>query len=394
MIIIQSRLSSISNIILFISVSCYCLFTNETAQAYTILTPASENKLFIQARRPYSSLVIKVPGNEDSSSLRVEKAMNRNVDTELVKVDGKWAFQGNTYVHYTLTLKNGKNSYTVYPGGKEINIRYRPVRSLLNIDVDDPKAYLFHRSEVVPPECAHCHDQKLPDDAKLDVKRLQKNADFSPVCFSCHRQMIQKNLWQHSPSANVLCWTCHRQGEENTKITMLSGRVDENCFECHVNRQNFKNNYVHGPVGTGDCTVCHDPHGGEYKFELWADAKADLCVGCHLDKKNVLTKTIGYYSHGILQGRGCIVCHSPHADENRFQLYKPINDLCVSCHTFLQGVEKGHPVGNHPLKGKPDPLRKGRELACSSCHNPHGSNYRYILIGDVLGGHVCSKCHH
>ena len=31
---------------------------------------------------------------------------------------------------------------------------------------------------------------------------------------------------------------------------------------------------------------------------------------------------------------------------------------------------------------------------CSTCHNPHGSDYKFLLIGDILGGQVCSQCHY
>ncbi|WP_083817708.1 cytochrome c3 family protein [Thermodesulfatator indicus] len=29
----------------------------------------------------------------------------------------------------------------------------------------------------------------------------------------------------------------------------------------------------------------------------------------------------------------------------------------------------------------------------NSCHNPHGSAYNHLLIGDVVGGKICIKCH-
>ncbi|MDH3360603.1 MAG: cytochrome c3 family protein, partial [Desulfobulbaceae bacterium] len=70
------------------------------------------------------------------------------------------------------------------------------------------------------------------------------------------------------------------------------------------------------------------------------------------------------------------------------------NDLCSGCHLKMKGLLRGHPVGGHPLKGVRDLRRPERELACSGCHNPHGSEFKYLLIGDNLGGHVCTKCHH
>jgi len=368
---------------------------SQQALAVTILTPDPTGKLMIQARRSTTSLILKVINEQEMAGLRVAREGRRDSEPQIIDPMGQWRDSGSIYVHYTLPLKKGNNIFTIFPDERELKIRYRPVRTLINVDFEDPAAYLFHRQTVVPKVCAICHTEKLPEDADLDLKRLERNEDFSPLCFSCHRQLINRSMWLHSPSANVYCMSCHQEGHEKTTITVISGRVDQICFDCHVNKKKFREQpHVHGPVGTGDCTVCHDPHGDKFKFQLWAEHRSGLCIGCHTDKRDLMKRREGFYSHGILRGGGCKACHDPHASETRFQLIKPINELCSSCHTRLLGVEKGHPVGNHPLKGKPDPRRKGRELSCSSCHNPHGSSFRYLLIGDMLGGHVCSKCHH
>ena len=153
--------------------------------------------------------------------------------------------------------------------------------------------------------------------------------------------------------------------------------------------------HIHGPVGTGDCTICHDPHGGNNRFQLWADGKGKLCVICHEDKKKYLAVTPRQKLkvHGILTARGCVACHSPHATDYKFQLFAEINDLCVSCHTELKGLKKGHPSAGHPLVGVEDPRRLGTSMSCTSCHNPHGSDYSYLLIGENRGGLICAKCH-
>lgn len=373
---------------------CFLPFLADLGFAATILSPVSSKPILIQARRPQSTLILKVTTTEELGSLRVSTAQNRAGEDQVIDALARYQKNGDIYIHYSLPLKKGNNTFVINPGYQELKIRYKPVRTLLNVNFEDSAAFLFHRTVVIPDECNLCHSDKLPSDADLDVTRLQKNDDYSPVCFSCHRQLQSKNNWQHGPAANLYCMSCHRKGNDNTSITMLTGRVDEVCFQCHVNKKKINGQqHIHGPVGTGDCTICHDPHGDAYKFQLWADGKKDLCIGCHGDKKNAGKKTMGFTPHGIVLGGGCVACHSPHASNNRFQLYKPINELCVSCHLSLANMEKGHPVGSHPLKGKADPRRNGRELSCASCHNPHGSNYRYLLIGDLLGGHVCSMCH-
>ncbi len=372
-----------------------CLLPVDRADAYTVLTPASDNMVIIQARRAATHMIVQVAGGDEVSGLQVHQRTGAGGTGKEIRPVGIWKKADGSYVHYRLELKPGLNTFVISPGEEKITIRYRPVRTLSSVDFEDPEAFLFHRKAVVPASCTPCHTKSLPEDSGLDVKRMAKEGKFSPLCFSCHRRLITGEKWLHGPSANVDCMACHDRDGKKTKVTIPFRRRAELCFDCHVNKTKLmREKYLHGPFKFGDCTVCHDPHGNAYKFQLWADGRAELCVDCHSDKKKSLKKSLDFVIHGIIEGSGCIACHDPHAGANPFQLYKPINELCVSCHTGLQGIDRGHPVGNHPLKGVKDPLRKGRELACSSCHNPHGSKYRYILIGDPLGGRVCGKCHH
>ncbi|HFQ91127.1 MAG TPA: hypothetical protein ENK27_13730 [Desulfobulbus sp.] len=372
-----------------------CLLSGREAVAYTILTPPPGPGLTIQARRPAATLVIRVRDATEETRLRVYAASGDKGPGKVLVPVGRWQRPEGLFLHYRLRLRRGRNTFVIRPGDRKLVIRYRPVRALGGIDFVDPAVYVFHRRAVVPAACAACHGKGRPVATPPETSRFARNPAYSPLCFSCHRRLSRQEKWLHGPSANVLCLDCHRTGGRKTQVTIPSGRINELCFGCHVNKKKLlQKNFVHGPYAIGDCTVCHDPHGDAYKYQLWADGRAGICVGCHSDKKKSLKKSLGFYSHGIIEGRGCIACHDPHASDNRFQLHHPINQLCVSCHVELQGVRKGHPVGNHPLQGVPDPRHKGREFSCASCHNPHGSPYRYLLIGDVLGGHVCSKCHH
>ncbi|MFP7753977.1 cytochrome c3 family protein [Thermodesulfobacteriota bacterium B35] len=380
-------------LLFFLALLVTCLLPAREAAAYTILTPPGTD-IIIQARRPVATMVIRATGAE-VERLQVTMTTGGKGGGERILPAGRWQRQGGMIFHYRLPLRPGDNTFVVEPGSRRLAIRYRPVRTLGSVDFEDPAAYVFHRLSVVPSACAGCHTGKGSVSTGADRERFAADPAYAPLCFSCHRRLSTREKWLHGPSANVLCLGCHRIGTRGTRVTIPSARVNELCFGCHVNKKKLlQKKYVHGPYAIGDCTVCHDPHGDAYKYQLWADGRAGLCVGCHSDKKRSLRKSLGFFSHGIIEGSGCIACHDPHASDNRFQLYRPINQLCVSCHVGLQGISKGHPVGNHPLQGVPDPRRRGRTFACSSCHNPHGSRYRYLLIGDVLGGHVCSKCHH
>ena len=245
--------------------------------AYEVLTPPMKEKSLINARRAESHLVVKASDKSEAEKLSVGRLVNREGDSVPVKPIGTWEKDGAFYSHYLLVLKKGTNKFVINPGEQELAVRYLPLRTLLKLDPDNPKAYLFHREEVVPEGCNGCHTEKLPENSGLNVKQLKKNTDFSPVCYSCHKNLTSGEKSLHGPAASVACMTCHRRGEGNRKITTLVGRVDETCFSCHINKRKWmKNAYIHGPAATGDCTVCHDPHGGKFPFMLWADPKMDI----------------------------------------------------------------------------------------------------------------------
>lgn len=348
-----------------------------------VLTPL-DGKVF-NARNDNVHLVLKLSDQNDIKRLKVQNN-SKPFRSETVKSKNNVAF-----VHFYLKLKPGKNVITINPGKTTIKVKYKPLRTLLAVNFDAPSAYLFHRqSGVIPKECKSCHTKKVPAAYKLPRAPYGSN---SPECYSCHKKVFKNSTWRHSPAATLLCWSCHQDTKKPNKIIVPSGKVDSLCFQCHVNERRWPEmSHVHGPVGTGDCTVCHNPHGDQYKSQLWANGEVELCLACHTDKKMFVNGGSVKFTHGILSGKGCIVCHSPHATENRFQLYKPINELCSSCHPgVLEGDE--HPVKRHPTKGKKDPRRPNREFGCTSCHDPHGSDYRFLLIGSHLGNRVCRKCH-
>jgi predicted CXXCH cytochrome family protein len=92
----------------------------------------------------------------------------------------------------------------------------------------------------------------------------------------------------------------------------------------------------------------------------------------------------------------CASCHNPHTTANTFSLERPEGDLCVSCHEGRatgKHVMAGYGFGDdHPVKGKPDPLRKGRDISCTTCHSTHASAEK-TLTADEKPSPMCLKCH-
>ncbi|MFC1523475.1 cytochrome c3 family protein [Thermodesulfobacteriota bacterium] len=359
------------------------------ASDFTVLTPPERS--IIHSRRAFTHMIVKVKGTGNVERIHLTRATKKKGEESRIRPAGVWEKDGNSYLHYRLPLRPGKNIFEVDPGDYKTRITYKPLRSLLNVKLDSPKIHVFHREEVNPPECAICHDKNLPKDTKIIRPRY---GPFSPLCYSCHRAVTEMSTWKHSPVLSVFCRSCHQEDPAVDKITLPLGKVDDLCFTCHMNQRGWQSEaHVHGPVGTGDCTVCHNPHGDKYKFQLWEAGEKELCVACHRDKMPLIAAESPIFIHGILISMGCVPCHDPHATPYRFQLRKPLVDLCVGCHPQFVGMERGHPVDKHPLRGEKDPLREGHEFNCTSCHNPHGTRYKYMLIGDLVGEKVCVTCH-
>ncbi|MBU0481031.1 MAG: cytochrome c3 family protein [Proteobacteria bacterium] len=365
----------------------FCAATASAGQI-SVLAPA-ETDLVLNSRNTILNVVVRVDDQNDLARLSLKEEKSG----QGYEPAGRYERENRYYVHYRVPLKKGSNTFTLAPTGNKLKIRFNPLSSLLNVDFNAPKSYSFHKTETIPAECGGCHTDKLPGEARIDKVLYGR---FSPACYSCHSAMVSGREWRHFPSSALLCRSCHQPDPEKDLLTVPAGKIEELCFQCHVNERKWRNkdSHIHGPVGTGDCTICHDPHGSANRYQLPAAGEKQLCVICHVDKKKYLDPGQQNFAvHGILNAKGCTICHSPHATQFRFQLTHEINDLCVSCHTNLEGVEDGHPVQNHPVKGKSDPRRKGFPFTCTSCHNPHGSRYQYLLIGDVRGGNICVKCH-
>ncbi len=147
----------------------------------------------------------------------------------------------------------------------------------------------------------------------------------------------------------------------------------------------------------------------------------DLCVTCHDDVREAMAKGV----HKALE-RGCVSCHDVVKTAQSPYLRLNPNPLCLACHhvplppgaalpasveiapgfaipgSSLPRIRQlnlnqrgaGHPVANHPVAGPSDPLQKGREFGCLSCHVPHGSESPMLLAFKLAPGEgFCQKCH-
>lgn len=273
-------------------------------------------------------------------------------------------------------------------------------------------------------QCGTCHNPHASDYQGL----LTQAPDT--LCFTCHPMGAQLNRMQaHPPAKEGWCTDCHSPHASNNKGILVAAQR-ELCFRCHPSVAALADMPVqHQPFLNDNCTGCHEPHGSDYT-PLLVQAQPELCYQCHPAIQNQFAKpshhpvgvdlTCGschnphaaqyqglinaqnnefcYECHGNVEvryeqsahsGMLCIRCHTPHGSDYAPILIAENPDLCLECHPTFEGQNK-HPVSQNFFD-----IHSKKGLTCSSsCHNPHGSNYQYMLKNfNPQQDGQCLQCH-
>ncbi|BBG66084.1 cytochrome c family protein [Hydrogenimonas sp.] len=228
-----------------------------------------------------------------------------------------------------------------------------------------------------------------------------------------------KKIYFHNAENEKLCAKCHNMNPDFKKsqkkiikakgaltedIQVLENPQDSNCYSCHEALTSRKNG--HAPSVNFMCTVCHTGKTGENNLMdegksryIQPDPIAPECFKCHERVEDIMKHNRS--DHGPTKLGRCNKCHNPHSSPNPFFLRKPIWELCTTCHAekasgkhIINAFVFSRNRGGHPTRGRPDPSRPGRELVCSSCHNPHGSKGPFLLrTTGSTPFKVCKRCH-
>lgn len=280
---------------------------------------------------------------------------------------------------------------------------------------------------VLPPEprsahamayagdCGQCHDSHGSDNA------FMLKASGNDLCVGCHAdvgEVARKAAFKHDPlrSAKGGCLSCHRPHASGDQPYLLKASAPGLCRSCHdVEKADFVRKHQGYAVAGSNCITCHNPHGSDKPGLILADAHApvaankctdchpepgtpgalapkktgnDLCRGCHQEMvdKTLAEKRLHW---PVVDRKGCLNCHAPHAGKQQKLLKAPVGKLCGTCHADT--IERQQvSIDNPENKKLCEPVKTGN---CIACHAPHASENVLLFAAADINAGLCGKCH-
>ena len=220
----------------------------------------------------------------------------------------------------------------------------------------------------------------------------------SETCETCHSDMGDtlkgtphgQAVNPRSPAATHGCESCHGPGQAHVdddnkgnirKFGQVTpAEINETCLTCH-NRGDHA-----GWEGSAhdrrnlSCTTCHSVHHPlSAAKQLVKVTETQVCATCH---RTQVAKTERAVAHmPVREGKmACSSCHNPHGSISNVKALRAgssVAESCVTCHTEMRG----------PVLWEHTPVREN----CATCHDPHGSSNDRMLV--VRMPMLCQRCH-
>jgi DmsE family decaheme c-type cytochrome len=147
------------------------------------------------------------------------------------------------------------------------------------------------------------------------------------------------------------------------------------CLECHQGDERI--HWAGSAHETGDvaCTSCHQIHTTHDRARD-KHAQTEMCFACHTEQRAQMNRPS---RHPIKEGKvACSDCHNPHGTAGPKLLVRDnVNDTCYQCHMEKRG----------PFVRSHEPVQED----CSICHNPHGTTNPNLL--KLRSPFLCQSCH-
>lgn len=245
------------------------------------------------------------------------------------------------------------------------------------------KIPLFIAALVLLTSFLHMESRSVGD---TSVKRED------PDCLDCHQALMDKEV-VHAVAADA-CDNCHLptgapHPSEDTAGFTLMDRLPDLCFYCHEGPLSVSR--IHQPVEEGACLDCHDVHASQ-EYRLLVKPEQELCLTCHggsgtasEQASNIRQFISGSKKpHSAIEGGGCISCHLPHGSEERALLVAPFAEA-----TYVEaGVE---PFGLCFLCHDTDLLMAAETEWATGFRNGTRNLHQLHIQGRM--GRNCRLCH-
>ncbi len=214
------------------------------------------------------------------------------------------------------------------------------------------------------------------------------------TCLTCHEAQAYKGTTHamkanlRTPAAKHGCESCHGPGKDHaeaggdkTKIVnpakLEPMRASETCTSCHDRAKHaLWDGSQHDSRNVG-CITCHSTHSPVGPSQTKAKNEAALCASCH---RNIVNKQHRFNHMPVREDKlACSSCHNVHGTSN-VKLLKTgttVDESCTSCHAEKRG----------PYLWEHAPVAD----SCTTCHDPHGSNNDRMLVAKQP--YICQRCH-
>lgn len=229
--------------------------------------------------------------------------------------------------------------------------------------------------------CLRCHDE-------------ESEYPVLPIFKTKHAVVAD----ERSPFAGRQCEACHGPGEFHTRteegeeagsivsfnprhddLIATPERYNQMCLNCHdqyarIGARIGWRGSVHESAGA-TCTSCHRIH-TERDHVLATATQPEVCLNCHQQQRAEIYRTS---AHPIRFGQmACSECHNPHGSVADKLLVRPtVNETCYTCHAEKRG----------PFLWEHVPVAED----CTTCHVPHGSSQPALLARRPPL--LCQQCH-
>lgn len=179
----------------------------------------------------------------------------------------------------------------------------------------------------------------------------------------------------------------------------LALRGDAKCTGCHDENDKYPVLSIaqtrHGVKADGrtpTCTSCHgasDSHVSDpmktrpdrvfaKAGKFGTDDMAGACLDCHESGNRTHWAGSRHQADGVV----CSSCHTVHAPRDRTLARGTQSETCFNCHKAERA--QTHRISTHPIDAG--------KVACSDCHNPHGSAAPKNLVKATVN-ETCFQCH-